>query len=295
MACDPEGYEVFAPLLDNVIKDYHKFPMDKPIKHPAPAFGNLNDLPFGDLDPTGDMIVSTRVRVGRSAAGFAYPPLIATADRKAIETKALSAFATLTGDFKGTYYSLETMTPADEKQLIEDHFLFKNDDRFNEQAGVYRDWPKSRGIFHNPKKNFLVWLNEEDNLRIISMQMGGNLGEVYKRLVEGINHMEKAIPFAHSDRFGYLTFCPTNLGTTMRASVHARIPELAKNPDKMNAICAQYSIQPRGIHGEHTESVGGVYDLSNKRRLGLTEIEAATEMANGVKAILAEERKLSGK
>jgi creatine kinase len=55
--------------------------------------------------------------------------------------------------------------------------------RFNEAAGVYRDWPKSRGIYHNPAKNFLVWLNEEDNLRIISMQMGGNLGEVYKRLV----------------------------------------------------------------------------------------------------------------
>jgi hypothetical protein len=76
MACDPEGYEVFADLLDNVIKDYHKFPMDQPIKHPAPDFGDLDNLPFGDLDPANRFIISTRVRLGRSADGFAYPPLI---------------------------------------------------------------------------------------------------------------------------------------------------------------------------------------------------------------------------
>jgi hypothetical protein len=73
MSCDPEGYEVFAELLDNVIKEYHKFPMDLPIKHPAPDFGDLTNLPFGDL---GELVVSTRVRVGRSVAGMAYPPLI---------------------------------------------------------------------------------------------------------------------------------------------------------------------------------------------------------------------------
>lgn len=70
-ASDPEGYETFADVLDAVIKDYHK--VDE-VKHPKPDFGDLDNLGFGDLDPEGNMIVSTRVRVGRSHQGFPFPP-----------------------------------------------------------------------------------------------------------------------------------------------------------------------------------------------------------------------------
>ena len=71
-ACDPVGYDTFAPVLDAVIKDYHKVPE---VKHPKPDFGDMNNLGFGDLDPSGEMIVSTRVRVGRSHVGFPFPPV----------------------------------------------------------------------------------------------------------------------------------------------------------------------------------------------------------------------------
>lgn len=81
--------------------------------------------------------------------------------------KALSAFE---DDLKGTYYSLTGMEEEARKQLIEDHFLFKEGDRFLEACGLNRDWPEGRGIFHNDEKTFLVWVNEEDQLRIISMQ-----------------------------------------------------------------------------------------------------------------------------
>jgi creatine kinase len=70
-ACDPEAYTVFQPLFDAVIKMYHK--VDK-VEHPTPTFGDLENLGFGDLDPEGNMIVSTRVRVGRSHDGFSFPP-----------------------------------------------------------------------------------------------------------------------------------------------------------------------------------------------------------------------------
>ena len=69
----------------------------------------------------------------------------------------------------GTYYSLNSMSEEDREQLVEDHFLFKQGDRFLEAAGLNRDWPEGRGIFHNNDKTFLVWINEEDQLRIISM------------------------------------------------------------------------------------------------------------------------------
>ena len=80
--------------------------------------------------------------------------------------KALESF---TGDLAGKYYPLNNLSEADRKKLIEDHFLFKEGDRFLEACGLNRDWPNGRGIFHNNEKTFLVWVNEEDQLRIISM------------------------------------------------------------------------------------------------------------------------------
>ncbi|PVD28765.1 hypothetical protein C0Q70_11360 [Pomacea canaliculata] len=289
-ACDPEGYTVFAPVLDAVIKDYHK--VDK-LDHPPSDFG-VDKIDFGDLDPEGQLIVSTRVRVGRSHASFGFPPVLKKEDRLAMEKVTVEALNTLEGELKGTYYPLTGMSKETQKQLTDDHFLFNDSDRFLRAAGGYNDWPTGRGIFHTPDKKFLVWVNEEDHLRFISMQMGGNLKEVYVRLVKAIQTLEKKLTFAKREGLGYLTFCPSNLGTTLRASVHIKIPKLSQTPD-FKAFCDKYNIQARGIHGEHTESVGGVYDISNKRRLGLTEFQAIQEMRRGVEAVIAEEKKLSGK
>jgi len=296
-ASDPDAYTVFAPVLDKVIKEYHKVPA---VNHPEPSFfpdkrKHPNDnINFPNLDPSGTHIVSTRVRVGRSHDSYGFPPVLTKEDRIAMEKKTVAALNTLDGELAGKYYPLTGMSKGDEQKLIDDHFLFKNDDRFLRDANGYDDWPTGRGIFHTPNKRFRVWVNEEDHLRLISMQMGGDLSEVYQRLVKAINTMEKKLTFAKKRGLGYLTFCPTNLGTTLRASVHMRIPLFSKSP-QFQEFCAKVNIQPRGIHGEHTESVGGVYDLSNKRRLGLTEWEAIKEMKDGVLAILAEEKKLEAK
>ena len=82
------------------------------------------------------------------------------------------------GELGGKYYSLKTMSKEDQNQLIADHFLFKEGDRFLEACGLNRNWPEGRGIFHNDDKTFLVWVNEEDQLRIISMQPGSDIGEL---------------------------------------------------------------------------------------------------------------------
>lgn len=124
------------------------------------------------------------------------------------------------------------------------------------------------------------------------MQMGGDLGEVYRRLVTAVNDIEKRIPFSHHDRLGFLTFCPTNLGTTIRASVHIKVPKLAKDYAKLEEIAGKYNLQVRGTAGEHTESVGGVYDISNKRRLGLTEYQAVKEMYDGITELIKIEKSL---
>ena len=174
---------------------------------------------------------------------------------------------------------------------IDDHFLFKKGDRFLEAAGINRAWPEGRGIFHNDAKTFLVWVNEEDQLRIISMQNGGDIGAVFARLCKAVNAMNSKFEFQRTDNLGYLSSCPTNLGTGMRASVHIKIPLASAQPE-FKTICEEHYIQPRGIHGEHSETAGGVYDISNKRRLGLSEVQCVQDMFEGVKKLIELEKKL---
>ncbi|OWF45839.1 Arginine kinase [Mizuhopecten yessoensis] len=289
-ASDPEAYDTFGAVLMPVLRDYHKV---AEVSHPACNFGDIDNIGFGNLDPDNQFIVSTRVRVGRSHKSFGFPPTCNKEDRIKMEEMCKAALDSLEGEHKGTYFPLVGMSDDVKQQLTADHFLFNDKDRFLKAAGGYDDWPHGRGIFHNPDKTFLIWVNEEDHLRIISMQMGGDLGAVYTRLVKGIQKMSEKLEFAHHDKLGFLTFCPTNLGTTLRASVHIKIPKLAATPE-FKEFCDKYNIQARGsIHGEHTESVGGVYDISNKRRLGLSEYDALMEMKAGVEAVIAEEKRLS--
>merc|ERR1712002_801739 len=194
----------------------------------------------------GTYVVSTRVRGGRSLDGYPFNPCLTEAQYKEMEAKVTTAFNGLTGELKGTYYPLTGMTKEVQQGLIDDHFLFKEGDRFLQHANACRYWPSGRGIYHNDKKNFLVWVNEEDHLRIISMQMGGDLGEVYRRWVSAVNSIEKLVKFSHHDRLGFLTLCPTNLGTTVRASVHIKVPKLAKDYSKLESVAAKYSLQVRG-------------------------------------------------
>lgn len=288
-APDAEAYSLFADIFNPMIEDYHTGfqPGDK---HPARDFGDVNSLQ--NIDPTGEFVVSTRVRCGRSMDGYAFNPCLTEANYKEMEQKVSTTLSGLEGDLKGKFYPLTGMEKAVQQQLIDDHFLFKEGDRFLQSANACRYWPSGRGIYHNDAKTFLVWCNEEDHLRIISMQKGGDLGEVYRRLVTAINEIEKRIPFSHHDRFGFLTFCPTNLGTTIRASVHIKVPKLAKDLSKLEEIAGKYNLQVRGTTGEHTEAVGGVYDISNKRRLGLTEYQAVREMQDGISELIKIEKSL---
>ena len=94
---------------------------------------------------------------------------------------------------------------------------------------------------------------------------------VFTRLSKAASEIEKVAKFAHDDHLGYITSCPTNLGTALRASVHIKLPYLSLNKTKFNEIADKYNVQIRGIHGEHTETDDGIFDISNKRRLGRSE------------------------
>uniref|UniRef100_A0A0K0E6X3 arginine kinase n=1 Tax=Strongyloides stercoralis TaxID=6248 RepID=A0A0K0E6X3_STRER len=283
-APDVESYETFKDLFDPVIEEYHGFGPNE--KQPPVDLGEGKTSDFPPLDPKGKYIKSTRIRCGRSLEGYPFNPLLTGDDYLIMEQKIKNALETFKeGDLKGKYYGLARMTPADQKQLIADHFLFKEGDRHLQHANSCQYWPLGRGIYHNNDKTFLIWVNEEDHMRIISMQNGSDVGAVLERLNRGIRKMEEKLKFSRDPRLGWLTHCCTNLGSSVRASVHIKLPKVSARKD-FKEICERLNLQVRGIHGEHSESEGGIYDISNKARLGLTEYQAVKQMYDGVKELI---------
>jgi len=205
-------------------------------------FNNLKCPPFEEDEAA--MILSTRIRVARNLDKYALGTGISKEARLEVEKLVTAALSEFEGDLKGTYYSLTTMTDEEKESLIADHFLFKGGDKYLEAAGLEREWPEARGIFHNDAKTFLVWVNEEDHLRIISMQQDCNILEVFSRLSTAAAKIEEKAKFANTEHFGYIATCPTNMGTGLRASVHIKLPTLAKpeNKAKFDAIAEKYFV-----------------------------------------------------
>jgi protein-arginine kinase len=289
-AGDWDSYKDFAEVFDAVIQEYHGISADS--KHTSDmdvtkVTGNINsDVP----------VHSTRIRVGRSIDGFGLSPGITKEQRVGVENLMKIALPTLEGDLAGTYYPLTGMDEAVRQQLVDDHFLFVSGDANLTVAGMERDWPEGRGIFHNAAKTFLLWVNEEDQLRIISMQQGGDVKGVFERLARGIAAVGECVQkesgkgFMLDEKYGYVHSCPTNLGTGMRASVHCDLPGWTKEGvDKLKARCEELAVQPRGTRGESGGQTGCTYDISNKHRLGYSEVQLVQVMIDGVNTLWAED------
>merc|ERR1712088_1153047 len=262
---------------------------------------HTSDMDFekikGNIE-AGVPVHSTRIRVGRNIDGFGLSPGITKQQRIDVEKLMSNALSKLTGDLAGKYYPLTGMDEAVRQQLVGDHFLFVSGDRNLTVAGMERDWPEGRGIFHNAAKTFLVWVNEEDQLRIISMQKGGDVKGVFERLCRGIAGVgdsvkkESGKDFCLDDKYGYVHSCPTNLGTGMRASVHVDLPGWTNySIDKLKARCEELHLQPRGTRGESGGQTGHTYDISNKHRLGYSEVQLVQKMIDGVNKLWKEDKK----
>merc|ERR1712077_1387 len=295
-AGDEDSYIDFADVFDPLICEYHGLGAD---------FKHTSDMDASKITANVNPEVpvhSCRIRVGRNVDGFGLSPGITKQQRIDLEKAFSSALKNLTGDLAGSYYPLTGMDEAVRQQLVDDHFLFMSGDPNLKVAGMERDWPEGRGIFHNADKTFLVWVNEEDQLRIISMQKGGDVKAVFSRLARGIQavgdsvHAESGKGFMLDDRLGYLHSCPTNLGTGMRASVHVDLPGWTKEGvPLLKARCEELNVQPRGTRGESGGQTGVTYDISNKHRLGYSEVQLVQCMIDGVNTLYEEDLELQKK
>ncbi|XP_060762965.1 creatine kinase S-type, mitochondrial isoform X2 [Neoarius graeffei] len=293
VAGDEESYEVFADLFDPVIKDRHNGYDPRTMKHPTDL--DSSKITSGMFDEK--YVLSSRVRTGRSIRGLSLPPACSRAERREVEKVVVQALSGLKGDLSGKYYSLSEMSEKDQQQLIDEHFLFdKPVSPLLIAAGMARDWPDSRGIWHNNEKTFLIWINEEDHTRVISMEKGGNMKRVFERFCRGLNEVERLIQergweFMWNQHLGYILTCPSNLGTGLRAGVHVRLPLLSKD-SRFSKILDNLRLQKRGTGGVDTAAVGDTFDISNLDRLGKSEVELVQCVIDGVNFLIECEKKL---
>ncbi|ERE81679.1 creatine kinase S-type [Cricetulus griseus] len=293
VAGDEESYEVFADLFDPVIKLRHNGYDPRVMKHPTDL--DASKITHGQFDER--YVLSSRVRTGRSIRGLSLPPACSRAERREVENVAITALEGLKGDLAGRYYKLSEMTEQDQQRLIDDHFLFdKPVSPLLTCAGMARDWPDARGIWHNYDKTFLIWINEEDHTRVISMEKGGNMKRVFERFCRGLKEVERLIQergweFMWNERLGYILTCPSNLGTGLRAGVHVKIPKLSKDP-RFSKILENLRLQKRGTGGVDTAAVADIYDISNIDRIGRSEVELVQIVIDGVNYLVDCEKKL---
>uniref|UniRef100_A0A8C8RYT0 Creatine kinase U-type, mitochondrial n=1 Tax=Pelusios castaneus TaxID=367368 RepID=A0A8C8RYT0_9SAUR len=293
VAGDEESYEVFADLFDPVIQERHNGYNPRTMKHPTDL--DASKIKSGYFDER--YVLSSRVRTGRSIRGLSLPPACTRAERREVEKVTVDALSGLTGDLAGRYYRLSEMTEKEQQQLIDDHFLFdKPVSPLLTAAGMARDWPDARGIWHNNEKTFLIWINEEDHTRLISMEKGGNMKRVFERFCRGLKEVERLIEehgweFMWNERLGYILTCPSNLGTGLRAGVHVKLPLLSKD-SRFAKILENLRLQKRGTGGVDAAAIGSTFDISNLDRLGKSEVELVQLVIDGVNYLIDCERRL---
>mmetsp|Transcript_2257 Transcript_2257/g.3465 ORF Transcript_2257/g.3465 Transcript_2257/m.3465 type:complete len:449 (-) Transcript_2257:213-1559(-) len=306
-AGDEECWELFKDLFYPIIKDWHGY---DPETQTHPMDLDPSKLVFSDEQKAtfNEYVASTRIRAARNIAGFALPCGSTDEDRAGVEAVLKQAFAGLEGELAGTYYELGSLSDEQRDFLLNKGFLFQIPSAKNllTGAGAARSWPNNRGIFHNEAQTALCWVNEEDHCRIISMEMGGDIPSVFTRFC-ALSNALKASAEANgtklmwNEKLGFLGTCPSNLGTGLRASVMVKLENFnkllegdnAEDKELLEQVCSAFDLQPRGSAGEHSAAVGAKFDVSNKQRLGFSEVQLVQKMIDGVSKVIELEKMLA--
>jgi len=294
-AGDDESYSTFSDVFNEVIRYYHNVDVTK--NQAVPEDYAPKSPP--ELPPEGaDAIKSTRIRTARNLAGFPFTNNMSAEQRLEVENILKTVFEGFTDErLQGTYYSIASMSEEQQQELINAHYMFTTDDVCLETIGTYDDWPTGRGIFMNDKRDefgiFIVWVGEEDQMRIMAMNKGSDCNAIWDLFYSGLQAVHEGVKaqghdFAFLESHGYLATCPTNLGTGMRASVHVNLPGFKTKQSVKDFVKGEgMAVDIRGTHGESKNTDGvTIYDVSNKARLGSDCFEQIQAMVDGVKTLL---------
>lgn len=233
----------------------------------------------------GDVVCSTRVRLARNLKQFPFPAKATVPQREAVEQKVrdalLSGNSILSKEFR--FVPLENASEEEAVSLVERHIVsleFISDRR-------------GKAVLISDDESISIMINEEDHLRIQVLREGFSLKEAAETADRIDTLLSETLDFAYDPEFGYLTQCPTNLGTGMRASVMLHLPALTENGamPRIASNLSKLGLTIRGTYGEGSKSVGGLYQLSNQITLGLSENEAIENLRSITVQLMEEERK----
>lgn len=224
------------------------------------------------------IVVSTRIRLARNIKNTPFPALLAGEARDKVKTTLEEAItksnSTLSKDF--TLYKLDDVSPVEKRAMVEEHLI---------SPQMVKGTQKS--VLVNKDKTMSIMLMEEDHIRLQVIMAGMELDKAYDLADKVDDVMEESLDYAFSEEFGYLTACPTNAGTGLRASVMMHLPALVMtgNIARVLQSFSGMGIAVRGLYGEGTNAEGAMYQISNSVTLGLSEKELIEKLKTVVERI----------
>ncbi len=233
-----------------------------------------------------EIVLSTRVRLARNLQGFPFPIRAGAEDSGRVLDRARAAFEAADSLAGATIWTIDDLELPEKDLLLERHLVSR-------ELVDRSEGRKSFGaLVLGVEDNLGVMVNEEDHLRLQAFSPGFTLEETWRRVDRLDEEVGVVLPYAFHPEFGFLTSCPTNVGTGLRASVLIHLPGLVltKEINKVLEGIAQVGLTYRGFHGEGSEVVGNLFQLSNQTTLGKTEEDLIDHLARVAGKVIEYER-----
>jgi protein arginine kinase len=248
----------------------------------------LPDGGMGWLDasgPNSDIVLSTRIRLARNIEGYAFTGRARDGERLRVLAQTRQAVAAVGALAGAVTYRVDELPPTDRALLHERHLVSK------ELAGLDPQHPLRSGAAVVLGDRLGLMINEEDHLRLQALRSGFALNEAYADLDRLDRELGAQLPYSYHNEFGFLTACPTNVGTGMRASVLIHLPglNLTKEISRVLTSLQQMGLTYRGLYGEGSEVVGNFLQISNQTTLGRSEEDLIDLLLRVVRHVVTQE------
>ncbi len=248
----------------------------------------LPDGGVGWLDASGensDIVISTRVRLARNLEGYAFAGRARDGERLRVLAQVRHAMGEIPQLRQGVLLRVDELRHDDRLLLHERHLVSR------ELAGLDPQRPVRSGAAVYLTRGTSVMVNEEDHLRLQSIHSGLHIADAFAAIETLDTEMGERVPYAFHREFGFLTACPTNVGTGLRASVLIHLPGLVltKEIAKVLAGLQQVGLTYRGLYGEGSEVVGNFFQISNQTTLGRSEGELLDYLTRVVTHVIERE------
>lgn len=228
-----------------------------------------------------DVVMSTRIRLARNLANFPFVRKCNENQLKEVQNVIKEIVPSIGYGLK--YMELKDMDDITKMCLVEKHIVSPNFAMNEKHVGA---------ILINDEENIAVMVNEEDHLRIQVFGSGLELENLMNIAIELDTKLQELLKYAYSEKYGFLTECPTNVGTGLRASVMAHLPALTetKNIGKILEIITSFGMNIRGVYGEGSKAQGNMYQISNKQSLGISENEVIKSLKVIIDKVMEQEK-----